>query len=607
MTDATPDTTIAPLPRRETGDGRTPAGLQSRRMLLGRRVLVAALNLLSLAALGWGVATVFGEGGWSPSDIVIFVCFLIGAPWTVMGFWNAVIGLWALHGLRGIAGASPVLDDRGLAGLPVRARVAVAMCLRNEDPERALRRLAEVRRSLDATGHGAQFDIFALSDTTDPAIAAEEERLFAEMRGRLGASAHYRRRTRNEGFKAGNIREFLRRWGGEYAFFLPLDSDSLMSGGTIVRMTRIMEAHPRLGILQSLVVGAPSDSFFARVFQFGMRHGMRSFTAGAVWWQGDSCAYWGHNALIRTAPFRARCRLPLLPGRPPLGGPVLSHDQIEAALMRRAGFECRVMPIETESFEDNPPTMLDFIKRDHRWCNGNMQYFSLLGLKRLTPVSRFQIFAAIAMFFGGPAWMLMTLAAAAKLIEGDVAGVNLAFGVTMFFIMFSVSLAPKVAGWIDVTLTPGGLARYGGGGRFALGALAETAFSMMMAPISAFAVTVFMVGLAFGRTISWSGQQRDLTRVSWAQAARAMWPQTLMGLGLTGALAIAAPWAVLWAMPVLAGLGLSIPFTVLSARPGLGAWARRVGLCATPEEVDPPESLRCLADASCEDAPAAAA
>jgi len=622
MFDATPNaapTTITEMPLRETADGLTPAGLQPRALLLRRRLLLAGLNLCALGALGWGVAHVLSIGGWSVAEAVIFACFLIGAPWTVMGFWNAVIGLWALHGPRGLRDACPVLDDGADEG-PLSTRTAVVMCLRNEDPARALARLAAVRAALDATGQGAAYDLFALSDSDDPAVAAAEERLFALMRDQLGVGARYRRRADNAGWKAGNIRDFLRRWGGAYSFFLPLDSDSLMSGAAIVRMTRIMQAHPRLGILQSLVVGAPSDSFFARVFQFGMRHGMRSFTAGAVWWHGDACAYWGHNALIRTAPFKAKCRLPVLPGTPPLGGHILSHDQIEAALMRRAGYECRVLPVETASFEENPPTLLDFIKRDHRWCNGNMQYFGLLGLRGLAPLSRFQVFAAIAMYFGGPAWMAMTLAAAAMLMGVGAApqivdgvattglqGADFAFAVTMFFIMFSVSLAPKVAGWIDVALTRGGVARYGGAGRFAFGALVETVFSMLMAPVAAFAVTVFQIGLLFGRRISWSGQQRDLTRVSWAQAARAMWPQTLMGLGLSAAVIAWAPHAAPWAAPVLAGLALAIPFTVLTANPRLGGWARRAGLCATPEEVGGDATLARLAAPRAEPEPARAA
>ncbi len=593
MTDAIPSEPIALTPPDAT---RTPAGLQSRRSLTQRRALVAALNLLTLAALAWLLARALGAGGWSASEIVLLACFVIGAPWTVMGMWNAALGLWVLHGPRGLADAAPALWAPD-PNAPIRARVAVAMCLRNEDPVRAFDRLAAIRRSLDETGWGGQFDVFALSDSDDPAIVAEEARLFEAMRPALGATARYRRRADNTGWKAGNIRDFLRRWGGGYALFLPLDSDSLMGGETILRMTRVMQAHPRIGILQGLVVGAPSDSFFARVFQFGMRHGMRSFTAGAAWWHGEACAYWGHNALIRTAPFRAKCRLPALPGAPPLGGPILSHDQIEAAMMRRAGYECRVMPVETESFEENPPTLLDFIKRDHRWCNGNMQYFPLVGLRGLAPLSRFQIVSAIAMYFGGPAWMLMTLAAASKLAFPDPGGIDLAFGVAMFFIMFSVSLAPKVAGWIDVALTRGGVARYGGAARFAAGAATETVFSMLMAPVAAFAVTVFLIGLAFGRRISWSGQQRDLTQVGWAQAARTMWPQTLLGLGLGAAIAVQAPGALPWAAPVVAGLSLAIPFTVLTANARLGAWSRRIGLCATPEERSPTPVLQRLRDA----------
>ena len=587
-----PADNVAPLPPRETpaDPTMTPAGLQPRRLLARRRALVAALNLLTVAALAWGVARVFGAGGWSTADVVILACFVIGAPWTVMGLWNALLGLWVLH-VRGLDAASPLLRD-GDGDEPIRARVAVTMFLRNEDPARALSRLAAIRESLDAAGWGERFTFFALSDTDDAATAAEEERVFAALRPALGPGATYRRRLSNEGWKAGNIRDFLDRWGDDYDMFLPLDSDSLMSGAAILRLTRIMQRRPRLGILQSLVVGAPSDSFFARVFQFGMRAGMRSFTAGAVWWHGDCGAYWGHNALIRVQPFRDHCRLPVLPGEPPLGGHILSHDQVEAALMRRAGWEVRVLPEEIESYEENPPTILDFIKRDHRWCNGNMQYFPLVGTPGLAPLSRFQIVSAIAMYFGGPAWMLMTLAAASLLASPEAAAdgaptLDAAFAVAMFFIMFSVSLAPKLAGWLDVALTRGGVARYGGGLRFGAGALTELVFSMLMAPVAALAVTVFMGALALGRRIAWSGQQRDLTRVTWAQGLRTMWPQTLVGLGLAALVLATNPAVLPWAAPVIAGLALAAPFAVATASPALGAWARRVGLCATPEEAAP--------------------
>jgi membrane glycosyltransferase len=359
MTITTPEsefTAVAPVARivrwREDRD-TTPAGLQDNRALMARRIAFTAINLATLAALTWGLANVFGKGGWSATDIVIVACFLIGAPWTSIGLWNAVLGVWLLHGRQnGVASAAPHLAA-GETDAPVTSRVALAMTVRNEDPLRSYQRLAVMREGLDATGWGQQFDIFILSDTTDPAVAVEEERLFHAMRPSLGGPrAQYRRRTSNEGYKAGNVREFLNNQGRGYDFYLPLDSDSLMSGPAILRMVRIMQVYPRLGILQSLVVGALASSGFARIFQFGMRHGMRSYSMGSAWWQGDCGPYWGHNALIRILPFRRYCRLPVLPGSQPLGGHILSHDQIEAVLMRRAGYEVRVIPVETESWEE---------------------------------------------------------------------------------------------------------------------------------------------------------------------------------------------------------------------------------------------------------------
>ncbi|GMG81891.1 glucans biosynthesis glucosyltransferase MdoH [Paralimibaculum aggregatum] len=587
----------APLPlsrlrRQREHPETTPAGLQDKRVLATRRALMLALNIASVAALAWAIHSVFAPGGLSIADWVILGAFLVGAPWTVMGMWNALFGLWLLHGRRdGLAEVAPHLAA-GDSVAPIQSRTAVVMTLRNEPPLRSLERLVAIRESLDETGWGQQFDIHVLSDTTDPETAAEEERLFAALRPALGGSrAQYRRRRDNTGFKAGNIRDFVTGAGLGYDLFVPLDSDSLMSGPAILRMVRIMEAHPRIGILQSLVVGAPAKSAFARIFQFGMRHGMRSFTMGAAWWQGDCGPYWGHNAAIRMGAFRRHCRLPLLPGGPPLGGHILSHDQVEAALMRRAGYEVRVMPVEGESWEENPPTLQDFTKRDLRWCQGNMQYWSLLGLKGLRPTSRFQIFAAIMMYFGGPAWMLMTLAAAAKVFEGDT-GMDAAMGIAMFFVMISVSLVPKLAGLLDIALRRGGAAAYGGRLRFAAGGLVELVFSMLTAPVVAFRVTLFLIGLMFGRTVTWNGQNRDVYRLTWGDAARGLWPQMLAAAVLTAVLAgMVGPGLLLWAAPMLLGLGLAIPLAVWSAAPRVGAWAARTGLCAVPEEIAGAEML----------------
>src|SRR5918997_6284214 len=298
-----------------------------------RRLIVLSFNLLTYFALAMAVAGVVGAGGWTLVDAALFACFLIATPWTVLGFWNAVIGLWLLHGRRdGMEQVAPFAAAAD-GDEPLRLRTAVLMTLRNEDPARAFARLKAVKTSIEATGEGARFAYFILSDTSSPEVAAAEEAAVAAWRREVADPERivYRRRADNAGYKAGNVRDFCERWGRDFDLMLPLDADSLMSGATIVRLARIMQAHPRVGILQSLVVGTPSRSAFARIFQFGMRHGMRAYTMGSAWWIGECGPFWGHNALVRIAPFAEHCRLPLLKGPPPFGGDVLSHDQVEAA------------------------------------------------------------------------------------------------------------------------------------------------------------------------------------------------------------------------------------------------------------------------------------
>ncbi len=575
----------------------TPAGLQSASIIFKRRLLVASLNIVTIGVLAYVMARVLGDDGWSWLDSGIFVSFVLGTPWTVVGFWNAVIGFYLLHfATAPVAQVSPFLKA-ARRRTPITTRTAVLMTLRNEDPARAFARLSIVRQSLDATGYGERFDYFVLSDTSDMAVAAAEEQLFDAWQASFAepARAVYRRRERNDGYKAGNLRDFVDNWGARYDVMLPLDADSLMSGPEILRFVRIMQAYPKIGILQSLVVGTPSPSAFARVFQFGMRHAMRSYTMGSAWWMADCGPYWGHNAFIRVAPFAAHCELPKLPGKAPLGGYVLSHDQIEATLMRRAGYEVRVAPTEGGSWEDNPPSILEFTKRDLRWCQGNMQYFRLLGLPGLKPLSRLQIFLAILMYLGSLAWMTMIVLSALKVFEaGAMSQAQITMGMSLFFSCFMMSLAPKLAGMLDAVMTRGSLARYGGPVRFLAGSLMEITFSVLLAPVASFRIAVFMIGLLFGRATIWNGQQRDVRGLSWATAIRGLWPQTLFGLALFTLLYVKAPGALTWAAPLLAGMIFSAPFAVLSASPAFGRLLAGLGLCAVPEEFDMPLELRRL-------------
>jgi membrane glycosyltransferase len=588
------------LTHRAYGDatGLTPAGLQPVGVLARRRAIVAFLNISTVALLAYAMAQAFGLGeqDFALLDTIFFLCVLVGLPWTVMGFWNAVLGLGLLHGRRdGLQEAAPYW---GLSEIrtPLRVRTAILMTLRNEDPERAMGRLKIVRDSLDATGEGEAFDYFVLSDTSLPDIAEAEEAWAQRWRLHYGEEARltYRRRERNEGYKAGNVRDFLDRYSEGYDFFIPLDADSLMTGPFIVKLLRVAQNLPRLGILQSLVVGTPSASAFARLFQFGMRHGMRAYTMGSAWWTGDCGPFWGHNAVVRVKPFRDYCTLPLLRGKPPLGGHILSHDQIEAAFMRRAGYEVRVVPVEGGSYEDNPPTLLDFTKRDLRWCQGNMQYWRVLAEPGLLPLSRFQIVAAIFMYLSAAAWMVMVAAGAAIAMSGGFQAMKPDLALAMYFIMIGLSMAPKFAGFLDVALTKGGAARYGGRWRLAAGAIAETLFSLLLIPATALRVTLFMASLCFGRTIVWSGQQRDAYGLTWLTAAKGCLPQFMAGAALLATFCISAPGAIPWAAPMLGGFLLAAPFAVWTASPKAGAALAKWRLCAMPEEFDPPDEIAAL-------------
>lgn len=590
-------TPVTERSRKITTPSHTPAGLQSMAVLAKRRRLVLGLNGLTyggMLALAWHVMS---AGGWTIVDGIMFACFAIGSPWAVLGFWNAVIGLWLLHGVNDPVEQVAPFAAAGDTDVPLTVKTAVLMTLRNEEPARAIERLRTVKRSIAATGQGAAFSYFILSDTNDDAVALREEQLVATWQANDPDAKRitYRRRTDNSGFKAGNVRDFIERWGSEYELMLPLDADSLMSGEAVVSMTRMMQAHAKIGILQSLVVGMPSESAFARTFQFGMRHGMRSYTMGQAWWVADCGPFWGHNALVRIQPFRDDCELPVLPGKAPLGGHILSHDQVEATFMRRAGYEVRVLPFENGSWEENPPTMLDFAKRDVRWCQGNMQYAKLLNHPGLLAMSRFQLTWAMLMFLGIPAWTLMiallpVAAYQAQSIENYPAGI----AIGLYVAFFAMYLAPKFAGLIDAILTKGEVARFGGPVRFALSALIELVFSFLQGAISTIRTTVFMIGLAFGTSVKWGGQQRDAHGISWRTAVADLWPQTLFGIVVCGALWAISPVTLYWSLPLTAGYLLAMPFAVVTADPALGRWMRRVGLCGIPEDFDLPAEIASL-------------
>jgi membrane glycosyltransferase len=544
------------------------------------------------------MAATLSRGGFGLLDLALTLCFLLTLPWTVVGFWNAVIGLTLLRLTPDPVGAVCPAARSVRGDEPLTSSTALLVCVRNEDAATVARNLEVMLQGIVDAGVEAHFHAYILSDSTWPDAVAEEEREIGRLQDRWRGilPVAYRRRDDNAGYKAGNIRDFCERWGRDHDFALVLDADSLMATDAMLRLVRVMQANPRVGILQSMVVGMPTVSTFARVFQFGMRLGMRSYTLGSAWWQGDCGPYWGHNALIRLEPFTRHCDLPRLPGGPPLGGWVLSHDQVEAVLMRRAGYEVRVLPEECGSWEENPPTLLEFIRRDLRWCQGNMQYWRLLNLPGLRPVSRVQLLLAILMFVSSPAWILfMTLGIlAAGLAENLALSFHPGTGLTLFVLVMTMIFAPKLATVIDVLLTARRRRAFGGAPRILAGLVTEVLFFTLLAPVMALAHTRFLAGLPFGHAAVWSAQRRSSHRVGVAEALRRLWPQTLFGGAVTLWIAALAPAALIGFLPFLLGAILAVPVAVLTSGSRVGTGLAAVGLWRIPDETVPAAELAAL-------------
>jgi membrane glycosyltransferase len=346
-----------------------------------------------------------------------------------------------------------------------------------------------------------------------------------------------------------------------------------------------------LGILQTLVVGQPSGSAFTRVFQFGMRQSMRTQTVGGAWWQGPAGPYWGHNAIIRLQPFVDHCVLPTLPGRGPLCGQVLSHDQVEAAMIRGAGYDVRVIADAFESWEENPPNLPDFIKRDLRWCQGNLQYLKLLGMKGLRPMGRFQLVNAIMMYAGAPAGLLMLLAGLAMILDPGHSSAPATLAFALYFTMLLMGFAPRLLGMLDVLLRAERRRAYGGTLRLLTGGLVDMGFSLLLGPVMMISQALFVGGLLFGRRVVWEAQNRSGRAVSVGKALRGLWPHSIFGLAVAAILSVYARPVLPWAMPTILPCVLAVPFTCLTASGIVGRFFVRHRLCAIPDEYAPPPDV----------------
>ncbi|WP_152014974.1 MULTISPECIES: glucans biosynthesis glucosyltransferase MdoH [unclassified Bosea (in: a-proteobacteria)] len=527
---------------------------------------------------------------------VLLVLFTVNFSWIALAFTSAILGFSALL-FRLVK--SPRAET-------LAQKTVVVMPIYNESTARTFAAVAAIRESIEATGLGDHFDYFIVSDTTNPDIWVAEERAFLALRQRLGPDAriYYRHRPKNHHRKAGNIADFVTRWGGHYPHMVVLDADSLMTGTCIVRLAAAMEADPDAGIIQSLPLIINRNTFFARLQQFAARVYGPVIATGLAIWSGRDGNYWGHNAIIRTKAFADHCGLPDLKGKPPFGGHVLSHDFVEAALIRRAGWSVYMLPDLTGSYEESPPSLIDIATRDRRWCQGNLQHSRIIGAKGLKLSTRQHFATGMMAYLASPFWLMQLVVGILIVLQVNYArpeyfteefrlfpvwprfdperALNL-FGLTM-----AILLAPKLFGLL-LTLFDGKLRRACGGGiRLVLSALLEILFSAFFAPIMMVIQSGSVFQILVGRDTGWNPQRRDDGSIPLKDITRRHRAHTLLGLvaGLSAFMIATSLFA--WMSPTIVGLLLAIPLSWASGNLALGLWLKRRGLLMTPEEGDPP-------------------
>lgn len=565
------------------------------------RWLLLVLTILTTGGAAWLFASVLSVGGMNIAEYVLLPLFVMLFSWIAFSFWTATCGMLQVLNRRAgpppaaqpSAGPLPPIDATSL-----RSQTAVLMPIYNESPASVFAGVQAMLRSLLATGHEEDFDFFVLSDTTDPDIWLEEEKTWARLVAEHGSypRVFYRRRPRNVSRKAGNIADFCSRWGSEYQYMIVLDADSVMEGETLVEMVRRMDADPQLGILQVPPTPVNRLSMFARLQQFASRLYSDIFIQGFCSWAHFDSNYWGHNAIIRVQSFIKHCGLPTLPGKAPLGGEILSHDFVEAALMARAGWKVALAHDLGGSYEECPTTLLDFAKRDQRWCQGNMQHIRLIFSEGFRPISRLHLMMGAMAYLSSPLWLaFMILSVAAMWLDGPrqpgefswAGGASLIFGLTM-----ALLLLPKFWSLVALSRQPERLRDFGGWENVIGSTVLETLVSILVAPIMMFFHTRFVLTTLAGQKVQWNAQNRGEEDLTLGEALLVYGPHTVAGLATTWLIGWSSPSLLIWFLPVVIGLIFSVPLAMILGSVKLGQRLAQQGLLLIPEEITIPEILR---------------
>ena len=578
------------------------------RRLNRRRFLFfsAIVGLTGLAT--WFMADLLWRNGITRLELVILFLFVILFAHIATGFCSMLVGFYVVNrggdSCRLTATLAPG-EDAPLAS------TAVVIPIFNEDASRVFEGLRVIFRSVQAAEKLEHFDFFILSDSNEPNNWIQEEVAWTELCKQVEGfgKIFYRKRRQPINKKAGNVADFLRRWGKNYRYLVVLDADSIMTGGALVQLVRLMERNPQVGIIQTAPRLALGETLYARTQAFANRLYSPLFLAGMNYWQQHDGNYWGHNAIIRVLPFMEHCALPALPGSEPFGGRILSHDFVEAALMRKAGWAVWLAYDIEGSYEESPPTLIDSAKRDRRWCQGNLQHTWLLTARGFRTANRYHLFMGVMGYVSSPLWLLFLILGMIEAFRESAAGTALSppdttsvFGyhielpeaLTLFLFTMLLLFLPKIASVASTMGRPEEVRKYGGPGRLALSALLEALSSALFAPINMMFNTRFVVFTVLGQGVSWIAQRRriDEDGTDWREAILTHGVQTVFGVVWGLSMLVLLPAYFVWLSPVIAGLVLSVPLSLLFSKAGVGQAARDLGLFLTPEETDPPLELR---------------
>jgi membrane glycosyltransferase len=575
-------------------------------MAVRRRVLFFGFTFMSAILATLLMLDILNANGLTLAEHLALPLFFILFTWIAGAFWTAIAGF--VIRLRG--GDPAVFHPDDVEGRTVQGRTALILCTYNEDFDHVAAGIDAIWTSLKKETDQGKFDFFILSDTRKADIAAQEEAGWKKLvkkhdaRGRI----FYRRREKNISRKAGNVADFVRTWGGGYEYMVVLDADSVMSGKALVTLARLLDANPQVGLLQTLPSPAGRETLFARLQQFAARLNSQMLSSGLAFWQLSESNYWGHNAIMRVRVFAQHCALPRLPGSEPFGGEILSHDFVEAALMRKAGWEVWMVPDLEGSWEQVPSNLIDFAARDRRWAQGNLQHLGVMPLKGLHWISRIHMTTGVLAYATSPLWLVVLVLSSIVTCQEAIRGYQYFEPGTyslfpswpeyrtgeialLLTITIVVLLLPKVLGATLALVNRERRKSFGGTANILKSLLAEQIFSMLLAPAMMIFHSSFVLQTLTGVVVKWDAQARDDRGITFGEAFKRMKWHFIIGVVWGAVILVLAPRFIWWMAPVLIGLLLSAPLTVLTSRLSVGHKLRERGYFLTPEETNTPVEL----------------